>query len=298
MPPADPVPRSECKYEGLCPAGPLSVICSRDTIDLLADHSRKLPHIGPTGPEMRISCGAALSGLPSAIPEMGNLPGAQLLPDPAQTDLLARVPRQAVPGPYGRGKLAPLLSLFTADGVTRQRHDRACLPSSRTGPDRSPVPAAHMPRQVPAMPVPRQHTRGVNSQHHHGCPFAAPHLLPQQFRCTACAARPKVLYAGTLVCGARSRDGVDSRRTEDPRQTRRNGSDPRTAQSRSANSGDGSSRHVLPRNNLRSSRRRARAPAAMHPTGRRPRRMPRYARPGSRKVRTHDPAIAAGLRAR
>jgi hypothetical protein len=35
MPPADPVPRSECKYEGLCPAGPLSAIGSRDTIGLL-----------------------------------------------------------------------------------------------------------------------------------------------------------------------------------------------------------------------------------------------------------------------
>jgi len=34
--------------------------------------------------------------------------------------------------------------------------------------------------------------------------------------------------------------------TEDPRQTRRNGSHPRTAQSRSARSGGGSSRHVLP----------------------------------------------------
>ncbi len=36
---------------------------------------------------------------------------------PAGTRLLvAPVPRQALPGPYGRGKLAPLLSLFTADG--------------------------------------------------------------------------------------------------------------------------------------------------------------------------------------
>ena len=36
---------------------------------------------------------------------------------PAGTRLLvAPVPRQAVPGPYGREKLAPLLSLFTADG--------------------------------------------------------------------------------------------------------------------------------------------------------------------------------------
>ena len=36
---------------------------------------------------------------------------------PAGTDLLvAPVPREAVPGPYGREKPAPLLSLFTADG--------------------------------------------------------------------------------------------------------------------------------------------------------------------------------------
>jgi acetaldehyde dehydrogenase / alcohol dehydrogenase len=36
---------------------------------------------------------------------------------PAGTRLLvAPVPREAVPGPYGREKLAPLLSLFTADG--------------------------------------------------------------------------------------------------------------------------------------------------------------------------------------
>ena len=55
MPPADPVPMSECRYEGLCPAGPSSAIGSRDTIDLLAERSRKLPHIEPTGWEMLIS---------------------------------------------------------------------------------------------------------------------------------------------------------------------------------------------------------------------------------------------------
>jgi HSP20 family protein len=52
---------------------------------------------------------------------------------------------------------------------------------------------------------------------------------------------------GTLVHGT-SLPGPDGLTlTEDPRQTRRNGSDPRTAQSRSARSGGGSSRHVLPR---------------------------------------------------
>ena len=54
---------------------------------------------------------------------------------------------------------------------------------------------------------------------------------------SCCAAGPKVLSVGTLVRGACSGDGVDSLMTEDPRQTRRNGSDPLTAQSRSARSG-------------------------------------------------------------
>jgi hypothetical protein len=64
---------------------------SRDTIDLLADRSRKLPRIDPAGREMLISCGAALFGLRLAIRELGYLPDIQLLPDPTHTDLLARV---------------------------------------------------------------------------------------------------------------------------------------------------------------------------------------------------------------
>jgi hypothetical protein len=64
---------------------------SRDTIELLADHSRKLPRIDPAGREMLISCGAAFFGLRLAIRELGYLPDVRLLPDPAQTDLLARV---------------------------------------------------------------------------------------------------------------------------------------------------------------------------------------------------------------
>jgi hypothetical protein len=64
---------------------------SRDMIDLLTDRSRKLPRIDPAGREMLISCGAALFGLRLAIRELGYLPDVQLLPDPAQTDVLARV---------------------------------------------------------------------------------------------------------------------------------------------------------------------------------------------------------------
>jgi hypothetical protein len=52
--------------------------------------------------------------------------------------------------------------------------------------------------------------------------------------------------AGTLVGGTCCQAGMDWALTEDPRKTRRNGSKPCTAQSRSARSGEGSSRHVLP----------------------------------------------------
>jgi nitroreductase len=63
----------------------------RDTIDLLADRSRTVPRIDPAGREMLISCGAALFGLRLAMRELGYLPDVQLLPDPAQPDLLAGV---------------------------------------------------------------------------------------------------------------------------------------------------------------------------------------------------------------
>src|SRR6266496_4309689 len=68
--------------------------------------------------------------------------------------------------------------------------------------------------------------------------------------------------------------------TEDPRQTRRNGPDPRTAQSRSARSGGGSSCHVLPgftRHNQPAPSLNG-PPAAAHATRPRTRRTPRYAR--------------------
>ncbi len=59
-------------------------------IDLYADLRRKL-RIDPLGREMLISCGAALFGLRLAVRSLGYTPVVQLLPDPAQLRLLARV---------------------------------------------------------------------------------------------------------------------------------------------------------------------------------------------------------------
>ncbi len=59
-------------------------------IELSADPARKL-RIDPAGREMLISCGAALFGLRLAVRSLGYVPVVELLPDPAQLRLLARV---------------------------------------------------------------------------------------------------------------------------------------------------------------------------------------------------------------
>jgi hypothetical protein len=59
-------------------------------IDLYADRRRRL-RADPLGREMLISCGAALFGLRLAVRSLGYLPVVDLLPDPAQLQLLARV---------------------------------------------------------------------------------------------------------------------------------------------------------------------------------------------------------------
>jgi len=63
---------------------------TRDVIELYADPRRKLG-VDPAGREMLISCGAALFGLRLAIRSLGYQPVTELLPDPAQVRLLARV---------------------------------------------------------------------------------------------------------------------------------------------------------------------------------------------------------------
>ena len=59
-------------------------------IELRADVRRKLL-VDPLGRELLISCGAALFGLRLAVRSLGYLPVVELLPDPAQLRLLAKV---------------------------------------------------------------------------------------------------------------------------------------------------------------------------------------------------------------
>jgi nitroreductase len=60
-------------------------------LELLADRSRLLPVLDPTGRELMMSCGAALYGLRLAVRRLGYVPAVSLLPDPAQRGLLARI---------------------------------------------------------------------------------------------------------------------------------------------------------------------------------------------------------------
>ena len=69
-------------------------------VELRSDPRRKL-RADPSGREMLISCGAALFGLRLAVRSLGYLPVTELLPDPAQLRLLARVRAGAAAPPNG-----------------------------------------------------------------------------------------------------------------------------------------------------------------------------------------------------
>jgi hypothetical protein len=60
-------------------------------LELRADLSRRLPGTDPDGRQMFISCGAALFGARLGVRALDRLPHVDLLPDPAQPDLVARI---------------------------------------------------------------------------------------------------------------------------------------------------------------------------------------------------------------
>lgn len=84
------------RYAVLAPSGhntqPWLFTIRGDTVDLYADRSQALPVVDPEDRELTISCGAALFNLRSALRRFGYRDDAyELLPDPADADLLARV---------------------------------------------------------------------------------------------------------------------------------------------------------------------------------------------------------------
>jgi iron-sulfur cluster repair protein YtfE (RIC family) len=62
-----------------------------ETLELRADRTRGLPVVDPHDRELTISCGAALFFLRAALRHMGETASVDLIPDPGDPDLLARV---------------------------------------------------------------------------------------------------------------------------------------------------------------------------------------------------------------
>ena len=92
-----------------------------DTVELYADRARALPVVDPDDRELTISCGAALLNLRVALRRFGYRDDpVELLPDPAERDLLARV--RLVPG---RPVTAEEVQLFEA--ILRRRTTRAAF---------------------------------------------------------------------------------------------------------------------------------------------------------------------------
>jgi nitroreductase len=80
-------------------------------IELRADPRRRLPAADPSGREMLISCGAALFGLRLGVRSLGRLAVVQLLPEPEQPGLLARV-RLGEPEPARPAERALLAATY------------------------------------------------------------------------------------------------------------------------------------------------------------------------------------------
>jgi len=95
--------RSLIAYAVLAPSDrntqPWTFAVSGETLDLLADRSRLMPHGDPDGRTLAISCGAALYYLRLAARHFGFAAQVDRLPDRAAPDLLARIRLVPAPAP-------------------------------------------------------------------------------------------------------------------------------------------------------------------------------------------------------
>ena len=73
-----------------------------DALELFADRSRALPIADPSGRELTISCGAALQFARMAARNLKREASVELLPDPDEPDLLARLRLGARASPTAR----------------------------------------------------------------------------------------------------------------------------------------------------------------------------------------------------
>lgn len=87
--------RAAVRWAVLAPSGhnsqPWRFVVRDEALELRADRSRRLPLADPDDRELAIACGAALMNARLALRHLGDEPVVQLLPEPGDRDLLARV---------------------------------------------------------------------------------------------------------------------------------------------------------------------------------------------------------------
>lgn len=101
---------------------------SGDALDLCADRRRALPVVDPDDRELIMSCGAALFHLRLAIRQFSHAADVELLPDPHDPDLLARVRIGAPKPPTVEDEL--LFDAIPLRHTNRRPFQRRPLPST------------------------------------------------------------------------------------------------------------------------------------------------------------------------
>ena len=97
-------------------------------VDVIADQTRRLEVIDPSGRELLISVGAAIFNLRLAMRRLGRVPAVRLFPDPAEPDLVAVV----TPGPAAppSAELTSLVDAMARRHTNRQPFARVAIPSA------------------------------------------------------------------------------------------------------------------------------------------------------------------------
>ena len=83
------------RYAGLAPSvhntQPWQITANDDVIEVRADRSRQLSFLDPTGRQLHLSCGAAVEFARLAVREAGHACAVDVLPEPNDADLIARL---------------------------------------------------------------------------------------------------------------------------------------------------------------------------------------------------------------
>jgi hypothetical protein len=101
---------------------------SNDSVEIYADRTRALPVVDPDDRELVISCGAALFNLRLALRHFGYTDQIELLPDPGNPDLLARIRRS--PGSPATDDEQALFAAIPTRRTNRQPFAERAVPAA------------------------------------------------------------------------------------------------------------------------------------------------------------------------